>query len=494
MNLLVPIPAIAGVSGSGDVGPGYAINISNDFLNNIDSHDHSIGKGVQITPAGMNINQDLSFNSHNLNQVRGVRFISQASALNGVGDINMPYVVNGNLCFNNGSGQQVLITAGASVNVASNLNNAYAKQAVNNSNWTILSSDTYVFLDVNCSTTPLVVTLPAASSVPAGRFFVISDTTGSSASNNITIGANGTDTISGSASLVLKSAYASVFLISNAVGSWDVFGSVAGATGTIGTTGPTGPQGPQGVTGPANGILGPTGPMGPQGPTGPLGGGPPGAQGSPGVTGVTGPTGPVGPQGATGLRGVTGATGPIGPQGATGTVALSNDLYNGPTGNTIQSIGGYTLAAAPTGGALDVYSRIAINKSMVKGREYEAVTELTTVGKAWTNLFTFSLDDSFAGQTGSLQNVFVKVVGVSTPSATDYFRQSIEGDIYRLSGKTSFLPTGGNPTVLGPGALGPHSLSYGATLTYSGPTGYVQVQGVSGVNWIGALQRLRICN
>ena len=78
MNLIVPIPS-TGVTGTGDVGPGYAQNISNDLLTTIDTHDHSSGKGVQVTPAGLNINADLSFNNNNANQLRSTRFFSQPS-------------------------------------------------------------------------------------------------------------------------------------------------------------------------------------------------------------------------------------------------------------------------------------------------------------------------------------------------------------------------------------------------------------------------------
>lgn len=114
MALIVPI-ASSGASGTGDVGPGYASNISNDLFIQIDTHDHSFGKGVQVSPAGINISSDLNFNSHNLTSVRGVRFTSQASALSGGGDTNEPYVKNGDLWFVNGSGVQVQITSGSAL-------------------------------------------------------------------------------------------------------------------------------------------------------------------------------------------------------------------------------------------------------------------------------------------------------------------------------------------------------------------------------------------
>lgn len=111
MGLIVPIPS-TGVTGTGDTGPGYAQNISNDLTNQIDSHDHSSGKGVQITPAGLNINADLTVNSNNLTSIRANRYTSQASSLSGGTEINEVYVIAGNLWFNNSSGTPIQITQG----------------------------------------------------------------------------------------------------------------------------------------------------------------------------------------------------------------------------------------------------------------------------------------------------------------------------------------------------------------------------------------------
>lgn len=112
MGLTVPI-ASTGASGTGDVGPGYATNISTDLSTLIDAHDHSAGKGVQITPAGMNINADLTIANNNLTNLRGVRFTSQASALAAAGDLREVYVKSGDLWFVNAAGVQVQVTNGS---------------------------------------------------------------------------------------------------------------------------------------------------------------------------------------------------------------------------------------------------------------------------------------------------------------------------------------------------------------------------------------------
>lgn len=115
MGLIVPIAQTAGQTGTGDTGPGYASNISNDLLTTIDQHDHSSGKGVQITPAGININADLPLASNNLTQARAVRFSSQASALAGVGDVSEVFVKTGDLWYINSSGVLVQITNGSNL-------------------------------------------------------------------------------------------------------------------------------------------------------------------------------------------------------------------------------------------------------------------------------------------------------------------------------------------------------------------------------------------
>jgi hypothetical protein len=489
MGLTVPTP-------QAETGPEYATEISNNLTNVLDSHDHSSGKGVAVTPAGLNINADLTLNQNNIISARAIRYTSQPSGLVGVGDLNETFVRTGDLWYVNSSGQQVQVTTGGVLNVGTLSNTVLARQAVNNINWTILSSDTYILVDVNCSTTPVSISLPAANAVTAGRWFVIADKTGSSLANNITVGAAAGDSISGFGSFILGTAYASTIFISNGSTGWDVVGSVAGPQGIQGSTGPTGPIGPQGVTGPAGGPQGPTGAQGPQGVTGPVGPGSPtaGPQGSPGPTGprgTTGPTGPAGPQGvqgATGVRGVTGATGPVGPAGATGSVALSNDIYQGVTGLTVQSIGGYTNLLIPTGTTIDINARQAINKSMVKGLVTDTVVEVRMPSSGNLQLAVFSLDDNGSGATATtFQNIVAKVIAINAPSGTNYGRWTLEADVHRSNGVTTVY----DQTVLGPAAPA-NSAFIGPTLMFSGATGYVVVNGFSGVRWVSAMSRMRV--
>lgn len=107
MNLTVPSVGVT-------VGPEYANQI-NASLNIIDSHDHSAGNGVKITPSGLNINSDLPFSENNLTSVRSVRFTSQSTPLALTTDLDCLYTSGVDLYYNDGNGNQVQITSGGGV-------------------------------------------------------------------------------------------------------------------------------------------------------------------------------------------------------------------------------------------------------------------------------------------------------------------------------------------------------------------------------------------
>lgn len=108
-NMLLPIPSI-GV----DPGPDYATNINN-CLTLVDGHDHTPGRGVQLTPASFNINSDLAMNNNNLTLIRASRFQVQPSLLNGSADIGELYVSGVDLYYNDVNGNQVRITQSGAV-------------------------------------------------------------------------------------------------------------------------------------------------------------------------------------------------------------------------------------------------------------------------------------------------------------------------------------------------------------------------------------------
>lgn len=104
MNL--PIPVVGE-----DPGPDWANNI-NACLNAIDSHNHSSGQGVQINPAGLNINSDLTMGSNNLTNIRSSRYTAQTAPLSAGADVDCVYVSGVDLWYNDGNGNQVRLTAG----------------------------------------------------------------------------------------------------------------------------------------------------------------------------------------------------------------------------------------------------------------------------------------------------------------------------------------------------------------------------------------------
>ena len=105
MNLSIPIVGQ-------EPGPDWATDINNCF-NGIDTHDHSSGKGVPITPAGLNINADLPFTNNNAISIRTVRF--QANPSIGVSDLDALFVNGVDLYYVDGNGNQVRITQSGAV-------------------------------------------------------------------------------------------------------------------------------------------------------------------------------------------------------------------------------------------------------------------------------------------------------------------------------------------------------------------------------------------
>lgn len=108
-NMNLTIPTV-----SQEPGPDYASDI-NSSLSVIDAHDHSTGKGVQITPAGLNINSDLSLGANNATQARSLRFNAQPSPISGISDLGCIYESGVDLYYNDGSGNQIRITQSGGV-------------------------------------------------------------------------------------------------------------------------------------------------------------------------------------------------------------------------------------------------------------------------------------------------------------------------------------------------------------------------------------------
>lgn len=107
MNLPVPVVGV-------DPGPQWATDV-NSCLTLIDSHDHAVGSGVQITPSGMNINSDLPFNGSNLTTARSLRLDPQLATLSDPTDLGCLYEVADDLYYNDGNGTAIRITQSGAV-------------------------------------------------------------------------------------------------------------------------------------------------------------------------------------------------------------------------------------------------------------------------------------------------------------------------------------------------------------------------------------------
>lgn len=110
MNLDLPVAGPGGTAG-----PLYATK-NNTAFTDVDSHDHTSGKGVKVPSAGININADLEFNDNSAIELYSAAFTSQGATISGNSRI---YVVGGDLYYNNSSGTAVRITNGTALDIAS---------------------------------------------------------------------------------------------------------------------------------------------------------------------------------------------------------------------------------------------------------------------------------------------------------------------------------------------------------------------------------------
>jgi hypothetical protein len=82
----------------------------------LDAHDHTSGKGVQLTPSALNINADMEFNQNSATELKNAVLDNDIHA-SASGDTNYSvYSYGANLYWRNGSGTAVQITNGASLN------------------------------------------------------------------------------------------------------------------------------------------------------------------------------------------------------------------------------------------------------------------------------------------------------------------------------------------------------------------------------------------
>jgi hypothetical protein len=111
--MLLPVPVVGQ-----EAGPQYAIDIDN-CLSLIDTHDHSPGKGVQITNAGLNITAALTINSNSLINARSVLFTPQTLFTSPSDNGSIFEAANGDLYYRGaigaGAGTNIQLTSGSTI-------------------------------------------------------------------------------------------------------------------------------------------------------------------------------------------------------------------------------------------------------------------------------------------------------------------------------------------------------------------------------------------
>jgi hypothetical protein len=210
----------------GDPGTPYAQEVS-DTLNHLCNITHTgpaNQDGYQLTQAALNFTDDLPLNSNNLIAVRSVRFVDETSNLVGSSDTNCLYDVNGDLVWNNASGVPVHMTSGGTTIVPAV--NELTGQTIIGVPLTILPANPNNLINVSTLSAPVTITLPAANTVPAWRFYYIVDIGNDALTHPITIqvapGSGNTINAAGvsSTSTLLTSNGASALLYTDGISVW----------------------------------------------------------------------------------------------------------------------------------------------------------------------------------------------------------------------------------------------------------------------------------
>lgn len=102
------------------VGPTYA-TLLNAALSIIDSHTHAPGSGAQITPSGINISSDLSFNQNNATNLRSLRLYPNSSFSTGINDRTCMYALNGELHYIDAAGNDIQMTLDGNLNLSASI-------------------------------------------------------------------------------------------------------------------------------------------------------------------------------------------------------------------------------------------------------------------------------------------------------------------------------------------------------------------------------------
>lgn len=172
MSLIIP-------NVSQELGPAYAQDV-NSSLGTLDSHNHSPGNGVQITPAGLNINTDLPFLSNNATRLRSARFtlypnIGAFGAT--ASDVACLLAVGVDLYYIDGSGNQIQITKSGFVNSGagsiSGLSGFPNASASYNGGTGTFVWDQGISQAANMDAATLIIRYPGSYPTPSGNYIAL---------------------------------------------------------------------------------------------------------------------------------------------------------------------------------------------------------------------------------------------------------------------------------------------------------------------------------
>jgi hypothetical protein len=113
MNLVLPDVSVTS-------GPEWA-TLLNAAMAVIDSHDHSSGDGVKITPSGLNISSDLEFNDNDATELRTTRYTNNATFTPGVNDLCCLYSKTDNLYYIDGAGNNIQLTLNGAIDFSGSI-------------------------------------------------------------------------------------------------------------------------------------------------------------------------------------------------------------------------------------------------------------------------------------------------------------------------------------------------------------------------------------
>ena len=210
MLLNLPTPTVTN-------GPLWAEAL-NTALELVDEHDHSSGKGAKIKPNALDINDNVDMQINELLNVEAAQLSTLPANLSGPTNIQKMHSVGGDLWFTNGNGTPVQITAGGSIVSTPGSAQLFAAQSVT-SNLTILPTDNFVYLLVD-TTASRTINLPFASSVSAGRLYIIKDISGNADQIPITVNPQAGDLIDSQASFTMDIKDGCFFIVTDGATNW----------------------------------------------------------------------------------------------------------------------------------------------------------------------------------------------------------------------------------------------------------------------------------